>query len=81
MITSDTALPRAPPPGTLAMFEYDVSQLKTVSPSAVPLRHMANHCLRGQPLPKSGGGLARGTRDNLNLAIGRGDLDAVKRFL
>jgi len=42
---------------------------------------MANHCLRGQPLPKSGGGLARGTRDNLNLAIGRGDLDAVKRFL
>ena len=49
---------------------------------------MANHCRRGQPLKLGGasgggggGGLARGTRDSLNLAIGRGDEGKVKQML
>lgn len=52
---------------------------------------MANHCRRGQPLVKLGGStrggaagggqLARGTRDTLNLAIGRGDETKVKQLL
>ena len=47
---------------------------------------MANHCRRGQPLVRLGGStgggqLARGTRDTLNLAIGRGDETKVKQLL
>ncbi len=52
---------------------------------------MANHCRRGQPLVRFGGStgggaagggqLARGTRDTLNLAIGRGDEAKVKKLL